>query len=323
MTEGLTPDAAAAYRHLVANPGIRREELVNELGIDAEGVNSILAWLKAAHLVHFAVDDDRLVAISPAAATQRALTALEAEVAARRLQVASLENDLGRLQPDYQQALDSHRAHHTVQFIPGLDNVRTRLEDLAAVATRCAWSLNPGSRISESALAASRPLDKAVLQRGVSLRSVFQHTARTHPPTLRYVQELSAKGADMRTVARMPTRLAIIDDHLVLPAEQEGVMGALLFADPRVAVLGVILFEHIWQMAIPFGSELTTDDEEPNDQQVAVLQGLVLGKKDETIARELGISVRTMRRQVALLMTQLQADTRFQAGATAVQRGWI
>ena len=46
-------------------------------------------------------------------------------------------------------------------------------------------------------------------------------------------------------------------------------------------------------------------------------------RKDEQIARALGMSVRTVRRRVADLMDELGADSRFQAGVEAVRRGWI
>ena len=47
------------------------------------------------------------------------------------------------------------------------------------------------------------------------------------------------------------------------------------------------------------------------------------GAVDEQIARALGVSVRTVRRRIATLLAELGADSRFQAGAEAVRRGWI
>jgi DNA-binding NarL/FixJ family response regulator len=43
--------------------------------------------------------------------------------------------------------------------------------------------------------------------------------------------------------------------------------------------------------------------------------------KDETIARALGMSVRTCRRHIADIMQRLDAVSRFQAGANAVRFG--
>ena len=50
----------------------------------------------------------------------------------------------------------------------------------------------------------------------------------------------------------------------------------------------------------------------PDEQRV--LEELALGYKDETAARRLGISRRTLRRRVHDAMGKLGADSRFQAG---------
>ncbi len=54
-----------------------------------------------------------------------------------------------------------------------------------------------------------------------------------------------------------------------------------------------------------------------------ILALLVAGAKDEVIARQLGIGVRTLRRRMQHLMTALDAETRFQAGIQASRRGWV
>ena len=54
-----------------------------------------------------------------------------------------------------------------------------------------------------------------------------------------------------------------------------------------------------------------------------LLEQLVAGASDEQIARNLGLSLRTVRRRIAALMTDLGVDTRFQAGVEASRRGWI
>jgi DNA-binding NarL/FixJ family response regulator len=40
------------------------------------------------------------------------------------------------------------------------------------------------------------------------------------------------------------------------------------------------------------------------------------------IARSLGVSLRTVRRRIAELLAELGVESRFQAGAEAVRRGW-
>ncbi len=81
-----------------------------------------------------------------------------------------------------------------------------------------------------------------------------------------------------------------------------------------------------WQQATPvFGSEAQETEEQPDLSEAdrALLHLLHAGLKDETIARQLGLSERTLRRRITDLTTRLGATSRFQAGAQVVRRGWL
>lgn len=54
-----------------------------------------------------------------------------------------------------------------------------------------------------------------------------------------------------------------------------------------------------------------------------ILQALSSGRTDEAAAREIGMSVRTYRRNVAEITRELGANSRFQAGARAVELGLL
>ena len=56
------------------------------------------------------------------------------------------------------------------------------------------------------------------------------------------------------------------------------------------------------------------------DREIVLL--LAAGATDETIARRLGISARTVQRRVHALMEHLGVRTRFQAGVQAALRHW-
>lgn len=61
----------------------------------------------------------------------------------------------------------------------------------------------------------------------------------------------------------------------------------------------------------------------PSEDQLELLGLLAEGLKDEAIARRLGVHVHTARRRITRLLHDLDADTRFQAGARATLRGWL
>ena len=59
------------------------------------------------------------------------------------------------------------------------------------------------------------------------------------------------------------------------------------------------------------------------DRDGQIMAMLAAGASDLTIARQLGISQRTIERRVRSIMEELGATTRFQAGAIAVRRGFL
>jgi DNA-binding CsgD family transcriptional regulator len=129
-------------------------------------------------------------------------------------------------------------------------------------------------------------------------------------------------GEEIRVLPDIPTRMFVIGrSHAVLPeplgyvdeprslVRQQGLVEAL-----------ALLFDLMWDRAAPVpdlgGGSLS-------DLRRFLLEQLAAGQVDEQIAVRLGIGLRTVRRRVADLMTELGADTRFQAGVEAARRGWI
>jgi hypothetical protein len=127
-------------------------------------------------------------------------------------------------------------------------------------------------------------------------------------------------GEELRIIDDLPTRLMVIGTtHAIVPEP-------LGFADePRLlvrqrALVGALtlLFELYWDRGVTLpdpGGRL--------EDRVFLIRQLAAGAKDEQIARTLGLSLRTVRRRIADLLIELGVDTRFQAGAEAVRRGWL
>ncbi len=131
-----------------------------------------------------------------------------------------------------------------------------------------------------------------------------------------------AVGEEIRVLPDLPSRLLVIgDSHAVVPEP-------LGYADVPLSVIrqrGVVeamthWFELLWERAVVPPLDAATP---PLDLRRFLLQQLAAGAHDEHIARVLGISLRTVRRRVADLMSELGADSRFQAGVEAARRGWL
>lgn len=161
---------------------------------------------------------------------------------------------------------------------------------------------------------------EALRQGGRASRAIYpQHATREAPAML---AARADAGEQIRVLPEVPTRLLVIgDSHVVVPEP-------LGYADMPLAVVrqrGVVeamaqWFELLWERAaVPAVAVRGAD----RDQRRLLLQQLAAGEHDEQIARQLGLSLRTVRRRVAELMTELGADSRFQAGVEAARRGWV
>ncbi|MCS5732357.1 helix-turn-helix domain-containing protein [Herbiconiux daphne] len=76
-------------------------------------------------------------------------------------------------------------------------------------------------------------------------------------------------------------------------------------------------------MATPTGSPAELPWRAATREEKAILALIATGMKDESIARQLGMSPRSLRRRSHELMVELGATNRFQAGAEAARRGWV
>lgn len=176
-----------------------------------------------------------------------------------------------------------------------------------------AWAMPRESRVGE--------LLAEAMATGRRSRAIYPARALSEAP-----EALAARarlGERVRVLSEVPTRMFILGDaHAVLPEP-------LGFGDePRVHVRQrsvvaalTLWFDLLWSRAAPV-PDLEAGAGRPDGRQF-LLEQLMAGTTDEVIARTLGISLRTVRRRVAELMSDLGVDTRFQAGVEAVRRGWL
>ncbi|MFF1560700.1 response regulator transcription factor [Streptomyces sp. NPDC058279] len=73
---------------------------------------------------------------------------------------------------------------------------------------------------------------------------------------------------------------------------------------------------------------LGADSKQPGGDGISagereLLKLLASGLTDEVAGKRFGVSLRTVRRQMAALMERLHATSRFEAGLKAAQRGWL
>jgi len=133
-----------------------------------------------------------------------------------------------------------------------------------------------------------------------------------------WVRSFAAVGEEQRLSLAPPSEFAIFDQHTLVAVAEWGNPQSdyVVVRDPMVVAAFIQLFDRAYQRGLPVARE---GEEEDDDQRLLKLLGL--GLKDESIARYLGCSLRTVRRRVAGLMARHGVQTRFQLGAVASTGG--
>lgn len=158
--------------------------------------------------------------------------------------------------------------------------------------------------------------------------------------TKRALDDLRDGGAALRRTAHPLPPLTVVDGAVTVVAQRGvGAAAPLVIEDARVSQTLQGLFTALWDQAAdaPWPDADTSApptvegrahpvDVRAIRQDVTALRTLRLlatGATDDSAARQLGCSTRTYRRHDAVLMQQLGAGSRFQAGLLAAQHGLL
>lgn len=163
-------------------------------------------------------------------------------------------------------------------------------------------------------------------QRGLRVRVLYQHAARSDLVVLTAVEKLTAVGAQVRTTVEAFASVSLFDLEIaVLRAPAIGESGGTHspVVDPSVVAHLCNVYDRVWQSADPWDGHARRDFRTPDQLGIAILVMLAEGSTDEAVARRLGISPRTCRRHLAAAMKELGAESRFQAGVLATRVEWI
>ncbi|MEV4613591.1 helix-turn-helix transcriptional regulator [Kitasatospora sp. NPDC049258] len=236
---------------------------------------------------------------------------------------------LHQIQADFAALREYYRdrsgaAAHEVELIPGLPEVRAALNRASAECREEMPTSQPGGNRAPEVLEDALERDAATLARGVRMRTLYHHTARFNAPSQAYVAVASALGAEYRTAHDLFGRLIVFDRELAFIPERRGTWGAVVIREPSIVHYLCAVFENAWTYAQPF-SDAAVDGLErvAKDLDRTIMRLLAAGLKDETIARRLGMSLRTTRKHIADITDMLGAESRFQAGVLCARSGLL
>jgi len=316
---GLSAAAEAAYLALVKQGPQTLTELAVRptlAGLPLESLRKAVTELSDIGLVSHM--DDRLTAQPP-----RAMVEAVAERRAREAQIAyESATVLSRFWIDhtagssYVEVVDTSGRPEAVQL---------RVHDEAVKEVR-ALSIGPvggGDRVPEVA-----PGTLDALDRGISYRVVYSANILQDPKALEVAHECVDRGEQARVFPDVALNVLVCDDRfaVVSVAAPDDAGHHSIIVQPSGLLDGLIgVFESYWRIAVPLppAGEAVENEASPVNGGRQLLSYLSAGLTDESIARELGVSERTVARRIARLQEMLGANTRFQLGVQASRRGWL
>lgn len=321
---GLDERTEKIYRYMLRHPETSLADLCESFSEQEQSMRKILNTLAGLSLVQRSEETrGHWQTVNPRLGLTAILARQEADLARHQRDVQLSRNAVNVLLARYSDLLPEPEL--PFEFLPTLVDVRMRLEQLALDARHEVLAFAPGGPQPPEVLEQSRALDEASLKRGLVMRTVYLDSVRNDAPSAEYARWLTELGGHVRTVPSLPSRMLIIDNAVaVVPVDHNALdMGALALGGPGAVRIMRALFESTWQAAKPFGAPPRRDQHELTDQEREILILLGTGRTDERVARQLGVSLRTVRRVMSQLMVRMNARSRFQAGLMARDLGWI
>ncbi|MGP4048292.1 helix-turn-helix transcriptional regulator [Streptomyces sp. 2A115] len=272
-------------------------------------------------LLHPDPDDANwLRPVPPTVALARRLQPLEREIQERRRHTIELTETFDAF---IAISTQTQTSIHAITVLEGFDRINTALNYATAECHTEMLTIQPGGGRNADTLMQALERDRPLTDRGVRMRTLYQHTARHSQSTLAYIERISDGKIQVRTLEELIERLIIFDRTVAFIPASDDRRVALELRHPGLVQYLSKVFEQLWQRAVPL-TEDVPNDVDPNGITVvqrSIAKLLIEGYVDEAIARRLGMNVRTCRAHIAKLASALGSGSRAQLGFLIAQSG--
>ncbi|WP_035842226.1 LuxR C-terminal-related transcriptional regulator [Kitasatospora azatica] len=306
---GLAPDQERLYLQLLTTAGQTAAQLSLATGVGADRTAAALGLLADLGLVERPPPDGFLwTAAAPD-------VALEELLLRRELELRRTRGRINELLRTYRRSRIDTVAGELVEIVSGRDSIAELWRSLQLGAREELRVLDKPPYIRR----ADPECELAALGRGVRMRVVYESRVLCEPERLAEIQLFTGAGEQARVLPELPLKLALVDDRwALLPVSSGTELQSVLLVRPSSLLDALAgLFELYWTRAMLMGPPDSA--ELPQDRHRQLLALLAAGLTDESIARQMSVSTRTVQRWVRELMDRFGARTRFQAGIQAAR----
>ncbi|OLZ43385.1 hypothetical protein BS329_39350 [Amycolatopsis coloradensis] len=322
----MIPDDALAwliYEWLLTHQGVSAAAVAARFGVPFDRVYRALRALRDLRLLREQDDGPgRLFAVSPNEAQAELVLPLEQVITATKRELAVIHDRLRSFADSFHSVRRAGRGDDAVVFSRDPEQSRLLLDDAADNSKAEVSVIRTGvDNYGVRAPKGNADPDVELVRRGVRLRALYRHTARTNVEVRDYVRELVGAGAQCRTTNELTDRLTIVDREVAfIPVQGESQAVAVVY-EPVIVEYLTRLYDHTWAAADEFTVDAAGYGETLDKVRSTILGLLGAGLKDDVIARRIGVSTRTCRRHISAIMQELRAASRFQAGVVAARSG--
>ncbi len=235
-----------------------------------------------------------LVPVPPELATAALSRPFERAIQEHQDTLAAIHTWMARAETTYREV--QQEGSLSVQALLGEIMIGGALEEAVQSCREELLTAQPNGGRAPELLAEALPRDLALAERGVMQRTLYQHTVRSHGPTLSYIEQVVRVGAEVKTLDEVFERLIVCDRKVAfIPGPHDRRRSALVIRHPSIIDYLVKGFEQAWSRAVPIDNTSSWRPPPLTDEtRKAVLRLMVEGYTDDAIAARLGVSRRTV-----------------------------
>jgi sugar-specific transcriptional regulator TrmB len=208
-----------------------------------------------------------------------------------------------------------HTTVRPILEIHGIENINNFIHTAITDSRHELLTAQPHGRRPANFLAVAEDRDIKALERGVSMRTLYQHSARHSPATREYVADIITRGAEVRTLDEFFRRLIVVDRKVAVVPASDNHEAAIAIHDRSLVAYLTDIFDRAWERAYPFNPNGSQSDRTiADDVRAMAIRLLLEGHSDPASAKRLAVSTRTYAGYIAALKDDYGVETRFQLG---------
>ncbi|WP_316522421.1 LuxR family transcriptional regulator [Kitasatospora brasiliensis] len=260
------------------------------------------------------LQDAAYSAVDPRAATERIGAEIRRQSARLLVEAEQLPELMGELTRAYDATPKHRNGTAGVRYLTAKEDIRHEIELLAQEFPGETMTAQPGGPRPAELLPDSLDRARRVHERGGTVRSLYEASAKLDPLTVRFAADVTPLGCTTRVLTVPFKRFLVFERTVAVIPADPGYASAAVVDDPAMVAFVADTFEQLWQHAegVNWAALAAGSPESPVHEQVSRL--LARGLTQRAIATRLGLGERTVAGHIARLREQYDAETLFQLG---------